>query len=87
MDEAELHYREALRHEPRNGLPWYNLGVLLEDTGRPAEARECYEHAVAADAGFADAHYNLALLYEAGGRKQDAFRHLAFFRRLTHKRR
>jgi len=31
----------------------------------------------------ADAHYNLALLYERAGRKQDAVRHLAIFRRLA----
>ena len=83
---AESHYREALRHEPTNALAWYNLGVLLEDLARPEEALGCYETAVRADAAFADAHYNLALLYERSGRKRDAVRHLAIFRRLTPRR-
>jgi len=57
--------------------------VVLEDRGRADQALPCYEHAVHADPGLADAHYNLALLYERAGRKQDAVRHLAIFRRLA----
>jgi tetratricopeptide (TPR) repeat protein len=83
---AESHYREAVRHEPANALAWYNLGVLLEDLLRPAEALPSYERAVRADPTLADAHYNLALLYERAGRKQEAVRHLAIFRRLAPQR-
>jgi tetratricopeptide (TPR) repeat protein len=83
LDGAEAHYREALRHDAGSALAWYNLGVLLEDRARPAEALPCYERAVRADPNLADAHYNLALLYERVGRKQDAVRHLAIFRRLA----
>jgi tetratricopeptide (TPR) repeat protein len=83
LDGAEAHYREALRHDAGSALAWYNLGVLLEDRVRPAEALPCYERAVRADPNLADAHYNLALLYERAGRKQDAVRHLAIFRRLA----
>ena len=50
----------------------------------PREALPCYERAVAADPDLADAHYNLALLYEHGGRKQDAVRHFAIYKRLEH---
>jgi tetratricopeptide (TPR) repeat protein len=57
--------------------------VLLEDGARPDEALRCYERAVRADPVLADAHYNLALLYERAGRKRDAVRHLAIFRRLA----
>ena len=83
LEGAEAHYRDALRHEPGNALAWYNLGVVLEDRGGADQALPCYEHAVHADPGLADAHYNLALLYERAGRKQDAVRHLAIFRRLA----
>jgi len=41
---------------------------------------------VRADASLADAHYNLALLYERAGRKQDALRHFAIFKRLAPQR-
>ena len=83
LEGAESHYREALRHEPGNALACYNLGVLLEDLRRPDEALGCYERAVRSDPALADAHYNLALLYERAGRKQDAVRHLAIFKRLA----
>jgi DNA-binding transcriptional MerR regulator len=79
---AESHYREAVRHDPGCALGWYNLGVVLEDLDRPAEALGVYERAVAADPDLADAHYNLALLYERAGRRRDALRHLAIYRRL-----
>jgi tetratricopeptide (TPR) repeat protein len=86
LEGAESHYREALRHEPGNALAWYNLGVLLEDVRRPDEALGCYERAIRFDPVLADAHYNLALLYERAGRKRDAVRHLAIFRRLAPQR-
>jgi tetratricopeptide (TPR) repeat protein len=57
--------------------------VLLEDRDRPDEALPCYQNAVRADASLADAHYNLALLYERAGRHREAVRHLAIFRRLS----
>jgi DNA-binding transcriptional MerR regulator len=83
---AERHYRAAVEAEPGNDLAWYNLGVLLEDRRKPVEAIACYERAIWAEPEFADAHCNLALLYEELGRKQDAVRHLAIFRRLTRRR-
>ncbi|MCC6763229.1 MAG: tetratricopeptide repeat protein [Deltaproteobacteria bacterium] len=83
---AERHYRKALKHAPEHALAWYNLGVLLEDRQRPDEALPAYERAIAADAGLADAHYNAALLYERAGRKQDAVRHFAIYRRLERTR-
>jgi len=83
---AERHYRRALKYDPAHALAWYDLGVLLEDRDRSGEALPCYERAIAADDELADAHYNLALLYEQGGRKQDAVRHLAIYKRLERQR-
>lgn len=83
---AERHYRKALKYAPEHALAWYNLGVLLEDRERPDEALPAYERAIAADPALADAHYNAALLYERTGRKQDAVRHFAIYRRLERRR-
>ena len=80
---AEAHFREAVRYEPDCALAWYNLGVVLEDGDRADDALPCYESAVRADDTLADAHWNLSLLYERRGRRQEAIRHLAIYRRLT----
>ncbi len=44
--------------------PWTELGVIQRRQGRFAEAEQSYLKAVAADPGYADASFNLAILYE-----------------------
>lgn len=83
---AERHYRKALKSGGDHALAWYNLGVLLEDRQHAAEALPAYERAIAADPELADAHYNAALLYERAGRKQEAVRHFAIYKRLERRR-
>ena len=61
--------------------------MLIEDRGRPDEAVSCYERAVHVEPELAEAHYNLALLYDRAGKKREAVRHLAIFRRLSPRRR
>ena len=61
----------------------YNLGVLLDDMERKAEAMQAYEAALRGDPGLADCHYNLALLYERLKRPKEAIRHMARYRALT----
>lgn len=80
---AEAHFREAIRQDASCGLAWYNLGVVLDDREKLDEAERCYEEAVRHDPDLPDAHYNLSLLYERRGRRQDALRHLAIYRRLV----
>jgi len=87
---AESHYRLAICADATVALYWFNLGVALEDQGRHAEALAAYDTAVGLDAGFADAHFNLARLHEALGRArgdelelQRAVRHLLRYRNLT----
>ncbi|MFO1310759.1 MAG: tetratricopeptide repeat protein [Burkholderiales bacterium] len=77
---AERVYREAMTRCGSDPLLLFNLGVLLEDQGKRDAAVEAYRAAVAADPGLADAHYNLALLYEALARPKDAIRHMARYR-------
>jgi tetratricopeptide (TPR) repeat protein len=49
-----------------------NLGLLLRDTGRAAEAVECYARTLEVDAGWFEAHNNRGLALEDLGRFEDA---------------
>lgn len=86
---AESCYRIAICCDARIALYWFNLGVSVEDQGRCAEAIGAYERAVEL-ASCADAHFNLARLFDLRGRRTDdvallrrAVRHLARYRDLT----
>lgn len=88
---AERHYRLALASEPA-ALPWFNLGVALEDQERSDEAIAAYREALALDDTLGEAHLNLARLLDRRGRGaaasgaaadlQAAVRHLSTYRRL-----
>lgn len=80
---AEQVYREALEACGGDPLLLFNLGVLLDDLNRRTAAIEAYSAALRLDPSMADAHYNLALLYEKTGKAQDAIRHLAHYKRLA----
>lgn len=79
---AELHYRLALAAPEHRALAAYNLGVALEDQGLDDEALLAYARALEADRGLADAHFNASRILERIGRRADALRHLAEYRRL-----
>jgi tetratricopeptide (TPR) repeat protein len=81
--EAERHYRKALEARPEDATAAFNVGVALQDQERLGEAAEAYVAALAIDPALADAHYNLSGIYEALGEREDAFRHLRTYRRLT----
>jgi tetratricopeptide (TPR) repeat protein len=79
---AEEQYREVLAtHE--HALAAYNLGVLLEDMDRAVDAIKAYARAIAADPSLAEAHYNLARLYEQCGDRRAAIRHFNGYRALV----
>jgi tetratricopeptide (TPR) repeat protein len=87
---AEAHYRLALCVNEGVALYWFNLGVVVEDQGRFAEAIDAYARALAIDPCFADAHYNVARLYELSARRagnelllRRAVRHLSEYRSLA----
>ncbi len=80
---AESHYRQALASPGYVALAAFNLGTVLEDRSQPDRALEAYRSALAAEPGLADAHFNAARLLEASGRKAEALRHLATYRRLV----
>jgi tetratricopeptide (TPR) repeat protein len=82
LEEAQRVYREALRECEPDATLFFNFGVLLEDSSQYGEAIDAYNQALAADPDFADAHFNLARLYEIVGKPQQAIRHLGIYRRL-----
>ena len=80
---AESWYRLALCADRRVAVYWFNLGVVLEDQSRRAEAIDCYLAALALDPHLADAHFNIARLYSRAGDAESsraAFRHLQSYR-------
>jgi len=81
LREAEQVYRGI---DTAEALLSFNLAVLLEDLERENEAAVAYREALAQDPALADAHFNLARLYEQAGNQKDALRHLLAYRRLTH---
>jgi tetratricopeptide (TPR) repeat protein len=81
--EAERIYRRGLTKAGADPLLMYNFGVLLEDLGRTGPALEAYTAAIGEDPTLADCHFNLARLYEALGKPQNAIRHLGQYRRLV----
>ncbi len=80
LREAEHVYRGI---DTAEALLSFNLAVLLEDLEREDEAAVAYREALAQDPALADAHFNLARLYEQADNPKDALRHLLAYRRLT----
>jgi len=78
-----VQYRVALAAHPHHSTAAFNLGTALEELGRPSEAIEAYRRAVEGDAEFADAHFNLARLYEQAGKRAAALRHLQAYKQLS----
>jgi tetratricopeptide (TPR) repeat protein len=79
LDEAEQIYRSANKPEP---LLLFNLAVLLEDLDREPDAIVAYREALALDPQLADAHFNLARLYERARNPKASLRHLLAYRRM-----
>jgi tetratricopeptide (TPR) repeat protein len=79
FDDAERVYRDAQGEEP---LLMFNLAVLLEDLNREPDAIAAYRHALALDPQMADAHFNLARLFERAKDPKASLRHLLAYRRM-----
>jgi tetratricopeptide (TPR) repeat protein len=61
----------------------YNLAVALDDLGRVDEAIATYNRVLGLDGDHADAHHNLARLWQITGDQRRALRHWNSYRKLT----
>jgi tetratricopeptide (TPR) repeat protein len=79
LAEAERVYRVGAKTDP---FIAFNLAVVLEDLKREPDAIIAYREALALDPQFADAHFNLARLYERAKDPKASLRHLLAYRRM-----
>jgi tetratricopeptide (TPR) repeat protein len=79
--EAEALYRADPDEDDVNLL--FNLALVLEDTARELEAVDLYKRIISQQPNFADAHFNLARLYQQLSMPRAAIRHWNCYRRLT----
>jgi tetratricopeptide (TPR) repeat protein len=79
LAEAERVYRVGAKADP---FIAFNLAVVLEDLNREPDAILAYREALALDPQFADAHFNLARLYERAKDPKASLRHLLAYRRM-----
>ncbi|MEJ1965272.1 MAG: tetratricopeptide repeat protein [Gammaproteobacteria bacterium] len=82
IEDAEEIYRAGLGAGSEDVNLLFNLALILEDTGRELEAVDQYRRALALEPEFADAHYNLARLYQQLNMPRAAIRHWNCYRRL-----
>ena len=80
---AEPAARRAVELMP--GFPdgWILLGSILSDSGRPAEAVDCYLRAAALEPSNATIQLNLASAYDALGKSAEESEAMARYRRLS----
>ena len=79
---AEKHYRQAIEADPRYALAYFDLGNVLDETGRVHEAVPTYKTALQLAPTYADAHYNLALAFEKLREPRKALKHWQAYTRL-----
>jgi tetratricopeptide (TPR) repeat protein len=75
--------RRAVALDPRLAKGFFELGVLLAEQHRYADAIESLRRAAALEPSLAQAHYRLSQLYQRTGRKDLAAKELETFRELT----
>lgn len=75
VDAAETQYREGLTMDPTYADAHYNLGVLLVNRGKTAEAIVEFRDAIKYEPEHANAHYNLAFCLEGQGKYVQAMPH------------
>jgi tetratricopeptide (TPR) repeat protein len=72
----------GLQHCPQSALLHFNRGVALDHQGQLTDAAASYQHSLVLDPTLADAHFNLAKLYQQTGDERGALRHYSAYRRL-----
>jgi cellulose synthase operon protein C len=64
MPEAEAALQKATEHASWDAATWNEYGLTLRQAGKFPEAKSAYEHAIAANPGYAPAHRNYAVLLD-----------------------
>ena len=72
FDSAVATLREAERIEPGNPVVMANLGLVLSDSGHPAEAIDPLRRALTIDPDLHHARFGLAIAFARAGRRADA---------------
>jgi predicted O-linked N-acetylglucosamine transferase (SPINDLY family) len=75
LDEAAQEYRRAVECDSGLRQAWYNLGCLLNEQDREAEALECFQQAIRLAPDQAAAHHNLAQSLFNLGNTDEAIAH------------
>ena len=73
--QAVIHYRQAVRANPRFDKAYNNLGEALLAQDKQAEAIKCYQTAIELKPDFAVAHYNLANVLQEQRKFEQAIYH------------
>jgi tetratricopeptide (TPR) repeat protein len=77
--EAGAEYRKALGLNPGNLTSLINVGLVYKSQGQTKKAIEVMEDVLTEDTFQAEAHYNLAILYEEMGHQEMATWHYTLF--------
>jgi tetratricopeptide (TPR) repeat protein len=72
LDEAAVHYQEALKIDPDKSPAHNNIAGFLVQKGRLDEAISQYQQALQIDPDFAEGHYNLGIALQEKGRVDEA---------------
>src|SRR5262249_22582203 len=76
FERAERLYYACLSAAPRDAIVRFNLGNVLRELGRIAEAKVHYQAALETEPSFAEAHFNLAHLAMQAENAAEAITHL-----------
>ena len=71
IDEAIIHYREAIKINPDACDAYYNLGLALRDKGKMEDALREFRETVRIRPSYADAHNNIGIILEMYYKKYD----------------
>ncbi len=74
-DEALEQFAEAIRLDPMNSEPQYNMGLVLAQTGRLQEAIGHFSEALRLRPDFVEAHNSMGMALAATGSNQEAIAH------------
>jgi tetratricopeptide (TPR) repeat protein len=80
---AERMYRQATEADDSSALAFYDLGNALDELRRFEEAVGAYKEALRLSPKYADAHYNLAYIYERTSEQRRALIHWRAYLKLN----